>query len=70
VIVEPVKKVKKTKTKIVEVTYNLYVSNNEEELKEASLCERYFPESVLDFKVIHKSLAESPFKFSIEVHLI
>jgi hypothetical protein len=28
VIVEPVKKVKKTKTQIVEITYNLYVSNN------------------------------------------
>lgn len=38
-IVEPIKAGKKrTKTKIVDIRYSLYVSNNEEDLQEAGLC--------------------------------
>ena len=55
-IVEPLKLAKKnikTKTRIVDIRYNLYISNSEEDLKEASLCERYLPGSVLDYQKVH-----------------
>ena len=48
--VEPIKLAKnsiETKTKIVDIKYNLYVSNSQDDIVQASLCEMYLPDSVM-----------------------
>ena len=61
------KRIKKSKTKIEKVRYNLYVSNSEEDLKYASQCEKYLPGSVIDYNFIHTTPSENQFKFTIHV---
>lgn len=63
------KRIKKSKTKIEKVRYNLYVSNSEEDLKYASQCEKYLPGSVIDYNFIHSAATENQFKFTIHVNI-
>ena len=69
-IVEPLKLSKKntqTKTKIMDIKYNLYISTSEDELKEASLCEKYFTDSVISIQKIHETMYRNSFKFAVRV---
>ena len=71
--VEPIKLAKKnikTKTKIVDIKYNLYVSNSQDDIVEASLCERYLPDSVMEFQKVHEEMYRNSFTFGVRVILI
>ena len=58
-----------TKTKIQNIIYNLYISDSSQDLKEASMCERYLPGSVLEYGTIHDEIVPKNFSFTIKVCL-
>lgn len=49
------------------IRYNLYISNNLEDLKYASNCEKYLPNSVIDYRMQYNSLSTADFKFTAKV---
>lgn len=71
--IEPVKPKKKnidTETKITNIKYSLYISNNQNDLQEASLCERYLPGSVLEYSTIHEEMYPNKFKYPVRKNTI
>lgn len=67
VTIEPIKAIRQTNTTLESVVYNLYISDSQQDLKEASLCERFLPQSVLAFKTIQYVIASNPFIYEINV---